>query len=155
MGKVVFSENLRCVLCDLENPYDLLTEVDRIRLYISEQTKLKLQNDGFYLFINLRAEEYSLAVPVIGIPDPILSDGHEKYYLEDYEQSKVYRESLGEVSLGQYSIGDLLEQINEIIVDTFEGQGDGPEVVRAFCSKVVEPFKKDADFELMVDFFLD
>ena len=123
-------DNSRYVLTDLENIYELPSNIDRLRVFINEKTRLSIRNDNIGLFLNLREREMTLGVQVIGTPEPHSFDAQDKYYLEDYNEIKIFRTKLEKFNLFEAEAGDIFESIEVMISNLFESEESRPSVIR-------------------------
>lgn len=155
MGEVIQCENSRYVLSDLENLYDLSASIHQTACFVNDRTKLQQQNNDAHLFINLDQEQFSLGLPVIGLPSEDVFDQQERFYLEDYDQFKVFRTAIEGFSFFRDEADSLFELIEEKIVSVFEAEGGRPQVVRLIIKNWPEQLRNMKENQLLVDFFLD
>ena len=148
-------DNSRYVLTDLENLYEFPSNIDRLRVFINEKTRLSLRNDNVALFLNLRDREMTLGVQVIGTPGSDVFDGQDKYYLEDYNEFKIFRGMLGPFNLYESEAGDIFESIEVMISNLFESEENRPSVIRLNINNWPVSFDHLKENMLEVDFFLD
>ena len=129
-----------------------------MRLYISTQTKFRLKNNEVHLFINLVGQEFTAACPLVGVPEEESFEGQDKYYLEDYNRSKVYRVPMHFDSFEAFNEVNLLDDLEDLSAQIFEKGVDGenkPSVVRILFENWDKCVEKDGEFKPKVDFFLD
>ncbi len=155
MGEVIQSENSRYVLSDLENLYDLSSSIHQTACFVNDRTKLKLQNNDAHLFINLDQEQFTLGLPVIGLPDQDVFVQQERFYLEDYDQFKIFRSEIDGLSLFSDEADSLFEVIEEKIESVFEAEGGRPQVIRLIIKNWPDQLRNMKENQLLVDFFLD
>jgi hypothetical protein len=155
MNTVTISENSRYILSDLESLYDLPASVDQAVCYINEHTHFTRQNHDVHLFFNLDQYQFTMGIPVLGVPQFDISEHQNRFYLEDYEQVKIFRTELSGVNLindGGEKISEALEQKIEAL---FESKSARPEVVRLIFKNWSERIRNPEESLLLVDFFLD
>ena len=155
MGQLMTDDNSRYVLTDLENIYELPSNIDRLRVFINEKTRLSIRNDNIGLFLNLREREMTLGVQVIGTPEPHSFDAQDKYYLEDYNEIKIFRTKLEKFNLFEAEAGDIFESIEVMISNLFESEESRPSVIRLNFNNWPDSVDQFKENMLEVDFFLD
>ena len=148
-----FSENIRYILQDINSFYELSSAVDKMRLFLMQNSHQKLQNNQVHLFYHLANQHLTLGLPVVGLPDQTL-DEHEIYYQEDYDQAKIYRTSMGQFNLLQYTPSELTSDIEMLIEEVFDVESPRPEIARVIISDWNTDEKMQEKL-LQVDFFLD
>ena len=150
--KLTKSENLRIAHVDLDSIYDIFSQLDKLRFFLLQKTQLKLQNTGFYLFVHLKDEVFTLGVPVVGIP--VESSLSDEYYIEDYGQTKTLQLGLKRESFLAKSEVEMLETLRDMAIKYFS-EGPKPEVVRVFVSDWQSVSGPHGENDVKVDFFLD
>lgn len=155
MSEVIFSENSRFVLSDLESIYELSSGVDQTKCFINDRTALKLQNRDVHLFINLDQEQFTLGIPVIGIPVNEVFEAQERFYIEDYQQFKIFRTTLEGYNPLADGVDKIFEVIEELVSNLFEAQEERPEIVRLLFKNWPQPQEIFEENSVLVDFFLD
>jgi len=155
MSKVTISENSRFVLSDLESLYEIPSSVDQTKCFISDFTSLNLQNLDVHLFINLDQQQLTLGLPVVGIPVQEVFDQQDRFYLEDYQQFKIFRDTISGFNPLNDSVERLFEVLDEMTSEIFETKASRPEVVRLIFKNWPQPQEIFEENLLQVDFFLD
>ena len=134
---------------------ELPSNIDRLRVFINEKTRLSIRNDNIGLFLNLREREMTLGVQVIGTPEPHSFDAQDKYYLEDYNEIKIFRTKLEKFNLFEAEAGDIFESIEVMISNLFESEESRPSVIRLNFNNWPDSVDQFKENMLEVDFFLD
>ena len=155
MDKTIHIDNSRYVLIDLENVYDLPSNIDQARAFINDQTKLSIRDNNVYLFLNMDSKDLTLGIQVVGIPDSMIFDDQDKFYLEDYQEFKVFRSSVGPIDFKKDEASFLVELIEKKASELFESEESWPSVVRLGISNWTTVGKNLEEKLLEVDFFLD
>ena len=102
----------------------------RLLVLLMSALNSNFQNNDAHVFINLDKEQQSLGLPVIGLPNHDALEGQDVFYLEDYDQIKVFRTQLNEVDFFNNGGDVLFESIEAKAESIFEAEGARPQVVR-------------------------
>ena len=95
----------------------------------------------------------TLGVQVIGIPESHAFDAQDKYYLEDYNESKIFRAKLDKLNLFEAEVVDIFEAIEVMISNLFESRST-PSIIRLNFNNWHDSFDQFKENILEVDFFL-